>query len=117
MTSVLHSTTEVHYRALARWLAAQAQSRSCPVFGINGAQGTGKTTLAFFLREALNESHGLRAALLSLDDCYLGREARRALATTIHPLLQTRGAPGTHDTELGATLLQRLRTALCQGRR
>ncbi len=37
---------------------------------------------------------------LSLDDVYLRRAEREALAREIHPLLATRGPPGTHDLAL-----------------
>ena len=48
---------------------------------------------------------GVRSAVLSLDDLYLTREERSALARSVHPLLMTRGPPGTHDTGLGERLL------------
>ncbi len=48
-------------------------------------------------------------AILSLDDLYLTRAERAALARDIHPLLATRGPPGTHDVALGAELLTRLK--------
>lgn len=70
------------------------------VVGICGAQGSGKSTLA---REVLRrgEAQGTAAAILSIDDLYLTRSEREALAREIHPLLRTRGAPGTHDVALG----------------
>ena len=46
------------------------------------------------------ERLGLRAATLSLDDVYHTRAARAALAERVHPLLATRGVPGTHDLAL-----------------
>ena len=49
--------------------------------------------------------HGLRAAILSLDDIYLSGADRLQRANTIHPLLATRGVPGTHDVGLGLQLL------------
>ena len=70
------------------------------VVGICGAQGSGKSTLTAVLRKLL-EMRGLRVASLSLDDLYLTRGERRELAARIHPLLATRGVPGTHDVELG----------------
>ena len=42
-----------------------------------------------------------RAVTFSMDDLYLGRAARVDLARRIHPLLATRGVPGTHDPMLG----------------
>ena len=73
--------------------------------GINGSQGSGKTTVCDYLRECLAASHGKRAVCLSLDDFYCTRAQRAQLASEIHPLLATRGVPGTHDMALlGATL-------------
>lgn len=77
------------------------------VLGICGAQGSGKSTLADGLAARLAAS-GLRVTVLSLDDLYLTREERQALARDIHPLLATRGVPGTHDVELGLSVLDRL---------
>lgn len=78
------------------------------VVGINGAQGSGKTTLTLFLAECLRRNFGLKVAALSLDDIYLGKAAREALAASKHPLLRTRGVPGTHDVALGKELLAAL---------
>lgn len=78
------------------------------IVGINGAQGSGKTTLTLFLAECLRRDFGLSVASLSLDDLYLGKAAREALAENIHPLLRTRGVPGTHDVALGKKLLRAL---------
>ncbi len=73
--------------------------------GINGSQGSGKTTVCDYLRENLAACHGKRAVCLSLDDFYQTRHQRLRLARDVHPLLATRGVPGTHDmTLLGATL-------------
>lgn len=81
------------------------------IVGLCGAQGSGKSTVAAALDRALT-AQGLAVATLSLDDLYLGRAARRALAATVHPLLATRGVPGTHDVGLGVELLTRLRERL-----
>lgn len=78
------------------------------VVGINGGQGSGKSTLALFLRMILEKRHGLSTVVLSLDDLYLTRAERTALAGVHHPLLITRGVPGTHDVGLGMRLLDRL---------
>ena len=95
---------------LAQWIAEQKRAQpGCLVVGINGAQGTGKSTLAGVIREFL-DLLGLRSAALSLDDLYLPRAERLQLARTVHPLLATRGVPGTHDVALGIDLIERLRT-------
>lgn len=76
--------------------------------GINGSQGSGKSTLAATLALLLVENFGLKTVTLSIDDFYLGREARMSLAKQVHPLLQTRGVPGTHDVALMRDTLLRL---------
>jgi D-glycerate 3-kinase len=78
------------------------------VVGVNGSQGSGKTTVCDYLRERLIHWHGKRVISLSLDDFYLTREQRSRLAVEVHPLLATRGVPGTHDMGLLATTLEAL---------
>lgn len=80
--------------------ALEVQHEGLLVVGLCGAQGSGKSTLAAALVAAL-EANGLPAAALSLDDLYLTRAERQHLARRIHPLLATRGVPGTHDVALG----------------
>lgn len=106
--TMLDTTTQGYYRELATWMALRKGGNRCPVFGINGAQGSGKSTAAAFLRDELLSAHGLRAVVLSLDDFYLPRAARLALAAEVHPLLLTRGVPGTHDVALGIASLRQL---------
>ena len=94
---------------LAWRLRGIAERSDKPVrIGVSGAQGSGKSTLAAFLSRLL-ASWGVRAAALSLDDFYLTRAQRRKLAESTHPLLATRGVPGTHDVDLLADVLDQLR--------
>jgi D-glycerate 3-kinase len=74
------------------------------VAGLCGSQGSGKSTMGLFLK-ALLEARGLKTAVLSLDDLYLTLPERERLAAEVHPLLKTRGVPGTHDVGLGLALL------------
>jgi len=90
---------------IAQW--RQAAGRPV-VIGINGAQGSGKSTLCRFLESALLPELGLGTVTVSLDDLYLTRVEREELARTVHPLLATRGVPGTHDTALGQSVLDDL---------
>jgi D-glycerate 3-kinase len=77
------------------------------VVGVCGPQGSGKTTTVRVLA-ALLEAQGLKVATLSLDDLYLTLADREALARDVHPLLRTRGVPGTHDVGLGLAVLDGL---------
>ncbi|MGB5350988.1 MAG: hypothetical protein WBN10_15385 [Polyangiales bacterium] len=96
------------YVPMTAWVADHVEDRMT-VLGLNGAQGTGKSTLARLLQRLLGRVHGVRAAILSLDDLYLSRAQRLERARTIHPLLATRGVPGTHDVDLGIRVLRCLR--------
>ena len=59
----------------------------------------------------IGRHHNLSSAVLSIDDIYLTHASRQALAQAVHPLLQTRGVPGTHDLPLGQATLQQLTDA------
>lgn len=76
-----------------------------PRIAIVGAQGSGKTTLA----RAAAQAHG--AAQISIDDVYLTRAEREAMARDVHPLFVTRGPPGTHDLDLLSGLMDQLSEA------
>lgn len=76
--------------------------------GINGAQGSGKSTLADLLVFILKEKHQLNTIAISIDDFYFTRQQRLRLANTIHPLLATRGVPGTHDVRLAQEVIHSL---------
>lgn len=95
-------------RLLLDWIESRMASLSRPmILGICGSQGSGKSTLARHLSTAF-QAAGRRVAVLSLDDLYLNRQARQKLSREIHPLLATRGVPGTHDVNLGCKLLDSL---------
>ncbi|GAA0321354.1 kinase [Sphingomonas oligophenolica] len=100
---------EHYWRPLAHRIAEVRATLSRPIIiGVNGAQGSGKSTLCDFLARSLLPEIGLSAATLSLDDLYLSRAARERLARDVHPLFATRGVPGTHDVELGRVILDRV---------
>ncbi|RYD57208.1 MAG: kinase [Sphingomonadales bacterium] len=75
------------------------------VLGIAGAQGCGKSTVAGALAKRF------ACPSLSLDDLYLDGAARDALAAKVHPLLRTRGVPGTHDPARGLAVIEALAKA------
>lgn len=98
--------------ALAQWLLEDClpriRGRRRPyLLGLSGLQGSGKSTVAAALVQ-LARQRDVPALTLSLDDFYLGRRERMRLAESVHPLLCTRGVPGTHDL----SLLQRTLDAL-----
>ncbi|MDF7776724.1 kinase [Sphingomonas sp. AOB5] len=89
-------------------LAGRVAALPRPAFiGLCGPQGSGKSTGAAALKLLL-EAHGLRVATLSIDDFYLTRAERLALADAVHPLLATRGPPSTHDLALMTATIDRL---------
>ncbi len=87
-----------------------ALAHNVRVYGIGGMQGSGKSTLAAQVA-MLAGRHGVRATVLSIDDFYLDHNQRQQLAHEVHPLLATRGPPGTHDIPLACAVID----ALCCG--
>ncbi|MDB5689865.1 MAG: kinase [Sphingomonas bacterium] len=99
------------YRRVTAEIVRRAHLADAPLLvGLCGSQGSGKSTMAAFLR-ALLDAQRLPTAILSIDDLYLDLPERVALAGTVHPLLRTRGVPGTHDIALGQDVIGRLFTA------
>lgn len=95
-------------RAVADAIIGCRQDLARPILvGLAGAQGSGKTTMVPRLAAMLEDS-GLRCASLALDDFYLTKSQRAALACDVHPLLATRGVPGTHDVALLSNALDHL---------
>jgi D-glycerate 3-kinase len=90
---------------VAERIAALPRGAEPPLIGLNGAQGSGKSTLGGLIVEALERDHSLRAALLSLDDFYRTKAERERLAEEVHPLCRTRGVPGTHNVSRLETTL------------
>lgn len=86
------------YRQLAALLVDDWCQRGVGTVGIGGGQGAGKSTLGRLIAEA-GTVFGIRIEVLSIDDFYLTKEERLRLAKTVHPLLATRGPPGTHAVE------------------
>lgn len=116
VVAALPVSAPLDWRQLAAGLAyleceheREAISERCRVLGISGGQGAGKSTLAALLVQAMMHL-GRRAASLSLDDFYLTRSERVDLAHSIHPLLATRGVPGTHDVTMACAVIDQIRS-------
>lgn len=98
-----------YYLPLSETIVDWAKQGSSPlILGVNGAQGTGKSTMSKVLSMALEKEHQLHCAIVSIDDIYLTRAERAILAEDVHPLLMTRGVPGTHDVSMGIDLIHQL---------
>jgi D-glycerate 3-kinase len=110
---------ENYSRTVERWfvplleeiLQRVASHRGTFVIGISGSQGSGKSTLASLLVRLMTHVSGLRCINLSIDDFYLTHARRQQLAKTVHPLLATRGVPGTHDVSLAMETINALKNS------
>lgn len=92
------STVAQYYQPLAERLFYQFTKKNETYFvGINGCQGSGKSTLTDYIANYLASQYQINVVVMSLDDFYLTSEKRKQLAEDVHPLLATRGVPGTHD--------------------
>jgi D-glycerate 3-kinase len=80
-----------------------------PVIGIHGGQGSGKSTLSLALKDIYKAVFGWNIVVVSIDDLYLSHADRQSLSKDIHPLLATRGVPGTHEVDRGIALFKTLR--------
>ena len=97
---------------ISLYLIKQFPKREKPYFiCFTGGQGSGKTTLSFFVQKVLNETFNRPAMGFSIDDIYKSQEERRALANNVHPLCYVRGVPGTHDINMGLDLIDQLSRA------
>lgn len=112
-----HQLPEQYSRQAAHWfmpllsgIEARRRELGRPLLlAINGSQGSGKSTLAALLAMALPQLFGVSVCATSLDDFYCTRAARQRLSARVHPLLATRGVPGTHDVTLMQHTLEALR--------
>jgi len=96
---------------VASWIAQQKLDvGGVPVFGIHGGQGSGKSTLSQALAKLYKAALGWNVAIVSIDDLYLPHQDRQKLASNVHPLLATRGVPGTHDVQLGMSIFSKLKS-------
>lgn len=108
-TGILDNFSTV-YLPFAAWLASCHQDKPVTI-GINGAQGSGKSTLSLILSRLLQSGFNKNVATLSIDDLYKTQQQRQDMALNIHPLFATRGVPGTHDIDIGLELVTRLKQA------
>lgn len=103
-------TAEKHFKPLADIIFSHfSKSQHTFFVAVNGCQGSGKSTLTDYVSEYLSNQYQLNIAMMSLDDFYYSSEKRHQLAQDIHPLLATRGVPGTHDVAVLDQILSQLK--------
>ncbi len=95
----LEQMVEMVFPLVSRWLS-EFDNSSPQIWGVQGCQGSGKTTLCDFLAIYIEQFSDLKAKVCSIDDFYLTKKQRQNLAEKEHSLLNTRGVPGTHDVDL-----------------
>ena len=81
-------------------IAKKANNKKPYLVGLAGGQGTGKTTISSIIKIILEKYFKLKVFKISIDDFYKTRKERLNLSKKIHPMLMTRGVPGTHDVQM-----------------
>ena len=79
------------------WIAKKVKNKKPYFVGLAGGQGTGKTTISSIIKIILIKYFKLKVFKISVDDFYKTRKDRVSLSKKVHPMLLTRGVPGTHD--------------------
>ena len=82
------------------WIVKKANKKKPYIVGLAGGQGTGKTTISSIIKIVLEKYFKLNVFKISIDDFYKTRRERINLSKKIHPMLMTRGVPGTHDIKM-----------------
>ena len=82
------------------WISKKASKKKPLIIGLAGGQGIGKTTITSIITIILKKYFKLNAFKISIDDFYKTRKQRILLSKNKHPLLMTRGVPGTHDINI-----------------
>ena len=85
---------------LCFWISKKANKKRPYFVGLAGGQGTGKTTISSLIRIILTKYFKLNVFRISIDDFYKTRKERISLSKRVHPMLLTRGVPGTHDINM-----------------
>ena len=85
---------------LCFWINSKADKKKPYFVGLAGGQGTGKTTTSTLIKIILSKYFKLNVFRISIDDFYKTRKERISLSKRVHPMLLTRGVPGTHDINM-----------------
>ena len=85
---------------LCFWINNKVDKKKPYFLGLAGGQGTGKTTTSSLIEIILSKYFNLNVFKISIDDFYKTRKERISLSKRVHPMLLTRGVPGTHDINM-----------------
>ena len=85
---------------LCFWISEKVDKKRPYFVGLAGGQGTGKTTISSLIKIILTKYFKLKVFKISIDDFYKTRKERIKLSKKVHPMLLTRGVPGTHDINM-----------------
>ena len=105
-------TLSMNFSSVQQWVSGLVNTSHPFLLGINGPQGSGKSTLSAALCAGLRQD-GFTAIAVSIDDFYLTRAEQVELAQQFpdNPYLAQRGYPGTHDIALGTQTLTTLKNS------
>ena len=92
------------------WISKRVNKKKPLIIGLAGGQGSGKTTISSILTLILQRYFKLNVFKVSIDDFYKTRKDRKLLSKNKHPLLMTRGVPGTHDIDLMLNFFKKIKT-------
>ena len=92
------------------WIVKKTSIKKPYFVGLAGGQGTGKTTISSIIKIILTKYFKLKVFKVSVDDFYKKRKDRVLLSKRIHPMLLTRGVPGTHDINVMLSFFKKLKS-------
>ena len=91
-------------------IAKKANNKKPYLVGLAGGQGTGKTTISSIIKIILEKYFKLKVFKISIDDFYKTRKERLNLSKKVHPMLATRGVPGTHDVQIMLNFFKKVKS-------
>ena len=95
---------------VSQWISKKVNKKKTLIIGLAGGQGSGKTTISSILSIILKRYFKLNVFIVSIDDFYKTRKDRKTLSNRKHPLLMTRGVPGTHDINLMLSFFKKIKS-------
>ena len=91
------------------WISKKTSKKKPLIIGLAGGQGIGKTTITSIITIILKKYFKLDVFKISIDDFYKTIKQRTLLSKNKHPLLMTRGVPGTHDIDIMLNFFKKIK--------